>query len=689
MTTYNVADIRHAIELRGEYRRTALRKIASVMWDNMSVVDKANLTEFVFNIQINPSHDAKFCGTSFHKMMKELHWISVAALVLTTAGREWRHSLSLYFREVTGSYDDLTPHGVGVTILIHNDWMNCFGAFGALSDPAFKFQVPEMFAAALGVTPAPSVPPVQRPHGLCIHSIEKYTSLTALYEIAIYITREFQRNDVANPWTRTFEVMKEMGMNDMFIQPITASIRALQLQKSITEDLTTSDLSMFTFGGDAIENFKDRMNNGDFDHIIHTQGTTMNTSTTMLGNIDLPINIAGAINTLLHSSVGKTIDDVNNFLTSSTEDIRKSFEAADAVAKNSLVEIAKLKKKMGTMSAASGLSSGHIIRSSGGFPAGTIKHVKANTLFTLENTADQAKLDFDVPCFDFATPHVMVPHIDTDYVFTMETLLAVLMSFVHDTSTYLVGHTATGKTTLIEQVAARLNWPTLRANMNKGLGVQDFVGAKDLSVDPVSKTTVTTFQEGILPTAMKQGWLLLIDECDAMASELGFVIIPILEKGRPLVLTEDGGRLVHPAPTFRIFAAANTAWAGDESRLYHGTGNGNFAVRDRFTKWITVAYLPKEIETKMVASKVPGLPDSLVERLVAMANEVRLSFMKGDITETCSPRALFAMGDNICRYMAIGMTEREATTHSLELVMLNKCSTADRAVIAEFAQRQL
>ncbi|MFN3229660.1 MAG: cobaltochelatase subunit CobS, partial [Asticcacaulis sp.] len=253
--------------------------------------------------------------------------------------------------------------------------------------------------------------------------------------------------------------------------------------------------------------------------------------------------------------------------------------------------------------------------------------------------------DMRVPAFSVRDAHV--PEIDPAYRFDPQTTLAILAGFAHDRRVMVQGYHGTGKSTHIEQVAARLNWPLVRVNLDSHVSRIDLVG-KDAIVLKDGQQ-VTEFREGILPWALQRPVALVFDEYDAGRPDVMFVIQRVLEAQGRLTLL-DQNRVIRPNSAFRLFATTNTIGLGDTTGLYHGTQQINQGQMDRWSIVTTLNYLDHDVETGIVAAKVPGF-DTAEGRLklaamVRVADMTRNAFMNGDISTVMSPRTVITWAQN-------------------------------------------
>jgi cobaltochelatase CobS len=287
--------------------------------------------------------------------------------------------------------------------------------------------------------------------------------------------------------------------------------------------------------------------------------------------------------------------------------------------------------------------------------------------------------DLQVPAFSVRTEHV--PEVDDAYVFDRETTLAIAAGFAFNRRVLIQGYHGTGKSTHVEQVAARLNWPCIRVNLDSHISRIDLIG-KDAIVLKDGKQ-VTEFREGILPWALQHACALVFDEYDAGRPDVMFVIQRVLEvEGRLTLL--DQNKVIRPHPSFRLFATANTVGLGDTTGLYHGTQQINQGQMDRWNIVATLNYLPHQQETAIVMAKAGIGPDDKakkkqVESMVALADLTRAGFINGDISTVMSPRTVMTWAENARIFGDLGFAFR--------LTFLNKCDEAERSTVAEYYQR--
>ena len=287
--------------------------------------------------------------------------------------------------------------------------------------------------------------------------------------------------------------------------------------------------------------------------------------------------------------------------------------------------------------------------------------------------------DMMVPAFSTRDPHV--PDLDTAYQFDPETTRAICAGFAHDRRVMVQGYHGTGKSTHIEQVAARLNWPLVRVNLDSHVSRIDLVG-KDAIVLREGKQ-VTEFREGMLPWALQRPVALVFDEYDAGRPDVMFVIQRVLEAGGKLTLL-DQNRVIRANPYFRLFSTTNTIGLGDTTGLYHGTQQINQGQMDRWSIVTTLNYLNHDVEAQIVLAKAPGYDSEEGRRTIAamvrVADMTRNAFMNGDISTVMSPRTVITWAQNAEIFGGdIGTAFR--------MTFLNKCDELERGTVAEFYQR--
>jgi cobaltochelatase CobS len=289
-------------------------------------------------------------------------------------------------------------------------------------------------------------------------------------------------------------------------------------------------------------------------------------------------------------------------------------------------------------------------------------------------------LDSDMQVPAFSRPSDQVPDLDEAYRFDHDTTLAILAGFAYNRRVLIAGYHGTGKSTHIEQVSARLNWPCIRINLDSHISRIDLVG-KDAIVlrDGVQ---VTEFREGLLPWALQHPTALCFDEYDAGRPDVMFVIQRVLEVDGKLTLL-DQNKVIRAHPAFRLFATANTIGLGDTSGLYHGTQQINQGQMDRWNIVSTLNYLPHDAEVEIVLAKTPMYDTEdgrrTIHAMVALAELTRSGFINGDISTVMSPRTVITWAENARIFNDIAFGFR--------VTFLNKCDEMERATVAEYYQR--
>ena len=289
-------------------------------------------------------------------------------------------------------------------------------------------------------------------------------------------------------------------------------------------------------------------------------------------------------------------------------------------------------------------------------------------------------IDSDMAVKGFADRTERVPDIDSTYKFDPDTTLAILAGFSHNRRVMIQGYHGTGKSTHIEQVAARLNWPTVRVNLDSHISRIDLIGKDAIKLRDGMQ--VTEFQEGILPWALRNPTAIVFDEYDAGRADVMFVIQRVLEVDGKLTLL-DQNEVITPHKYFRIFATSNTVGLGDTTGLYHGTQQINQGQMDRWSMVATLNYLSHDAEAAIVLSKNPAYNTEkgrkIVSQMVTVADLSRTAFMNGDLSTVMSPRTVINWAQNASIFRDVG--------YAFRLTFLNKCDELERQTVAEFYQR--
>jgi cobaltochelatase CobS len=310
----------------------------------------------------------------------------------------------------------------------------------------------------------------------------------------------------------------------------------------------------------------------------------------------------------------------------------------------------------------------------------TNKGVDSGTPETLFNVKDTFGIDSAMGVKGFSEPNEHVPEVDASYIFDHDTTLAILAGFAHNRRVMVQGYHGTGKSTHIEQVAARLNWPCLRVNLDSHISRIDLIGKDAITLK--DGVQVTEFKEGILPWALQSPTALVFDEYDAGRPDVMFVIQRVLEVAGKLTLL-DQNKVIHPHQSFRLFATTNTIGLGDTTGLYHGTQQINQGQMDRWNIVTTLNYLPHDHEENVVAAKMPMMQNEddlkIIKQMVQVADLSRKGFINGDISTVMSPRTVLTWAENYEIFKDLAF--------SFRLSFLNKCDELERPIIAEYYQR--
>jgi cobaltochelatase CobS len=284
------------------------------------------------------------------------------------------------------------------------------------------------------------------------------------------------------------------------------------------------------------------------------------------------------------------------------------------------------------------------------------------------------------PAFSHRTPHV--PDIDPAYRFDPATTMSILAGFAENKRVIVQGRHGTGKSTHLEQIAARLNWPCVRINLDSHIGRIDLLGKDAIVV--LDGKQITEFREGFLPWAYQRPVALVFDEYDAGRPDVMFVIQRVLEAESRLTIL-DQNRVLFPHPSFRLFATANTVGLGDSTGLYHGTQLLNQGQLDRWNIVTRLDYLPEDEEAAVVRARVPSMDGEegrrIVLQMVRTAEQTRIGFQAGDVSTLMSPRTVICWAEN---YRTFGNLE-----YAFETAFLNRCDEAERPTIAEYYQRAM
>tara|TARA_B100000927_G_scaffold253338_1_gene219000 strand:+ start:62 stop:1042 length:981 start_codon:yes stop_codon:yes gene_type:complete len=289
-------------------------------------------------------------------------------------------------------------------------------------------------------------------------------------------------------------------------------------------------------------------------------------------------------------------------------------------------------------------------------------------------------IDSDLVVKGYKNKTEWVPQVDDSYVFDKDTTLSILAGFEHNRRVMVQGFHGTGKSTHIEQIAARLNWPCVRINLDSHISRIDLLGKDAIKLNDGKQ--ITEFQEGLLPWSIQNPVALVFDEYDAGRPDVMFVIQRILEVEGKLTLL-DQNKILEPHNSFRLFATTNTVGLGDMTGLYHGTQQINQGQMDRWHILATLNYLDPDQEFKVVMSKLSNLKGAknqdIVKNMIKLANLTRAGFANGDISTLMSPRTVISWGQNFRIFKDI--------VSSFKLTFLNKCDEVEKSIISEYFQR--
>lgn len=284
--------------------------------------------------------------------------------------------------------------------------------------------------------------------------------------------------------------------------------------------------------------------------------------------------------------------------------------------------------------------------------------------------------DWEVPCWEWDGPHPDVPKRDPHYIFRKAELVPVLYALLTNQRAWLQGHTGSGKTTLIEQVAAALNWPFIRINFDSEITRMDLIGRDTLKT--VDGETVSQFVDGILPRAMQSAAIVCFDELDFVRPDVAYVMQAATE-GNGMRITEDGDRYIKPHPMFRMFATGNTVGQGDEEGMYQGARPQSLAFLDRFAIWVTVDYLSDAQRRDLVTRHYPSLSEDELNAICLYTQEHLAAFKEGNVTQPISPRGMLAIAKAT---MMLGDVKE-----AVQFTMLNRANSGDRNTLRGIVDR--
>ena len=310
-----------------------------------------------------------------------------------------------------------------------------------------------------------------------------------------------------------------------------------------------------------------------------------------------------------------------------------------------------------------------------GIPNGTSKAVDVKTVFSgLRKGFD----GLQVPVFEWDGPHPHVPDADEDYQFDQSALRRVLRALLMNKPIYLHGHTGSGKTTLIEQIAARLNWPVVRLNLHGEITQMDLLGREVLRNK--GGTTVSEYVDGPVPQAMAGPNILLLDEVDYIRANVSYALQRALE-GKGLMLTEDGGRIITPHPQFRFVGTGNTQMKGDEYGMYREARIQSSAFINRWSNWVHVDYMTKSARRKLIKAKVPGFAEELLDKTVQYTVEHLKAFTSAEIIQPLSPRDYLETAECQVCFTVMGLSQDEAMKEAIQATIIDAAVPQDAQVL--------
>jgi cobaltochelatase CobS len=399
-------------------------------------------------------------------------------------------------------------------------------------------------------------------------------------------------------------------------------------------------------------------------------------------SFELPtVGKRAAINTLLESTTLPSLEDLVNLAKGSGDQIKAAQDEARASSKKrkrvekDMKELQDIMTDLQAKALAASTASYETEESHDGtIPSGKTVNKNIKDIFP----EVEFETNFEVPTWEWDGVHPEVPKADPHYIFRAKELTRVLYAVLTNQRAYLQGHTGSGKTTLIEQVAARMGWPFIRVNFDSEITRMDLIGRDTLTTDPTTGTVKSEFVDGILPSAMSAPCIFCADEIDFVRPDVAYVMQAALE-GNGLRITEDGGRHVKPNPMFRMFATGNTVGQGDEEGMYQGARPQSLALLDRFTIWVNVDYLNTEQRDQLVKRHYPTLSEADRTKLSKYVVEHLEAFKNGDVLQPISPRGMLA----IAAATSVFGNVKEA----LSMTVLDRASKDDRATLAGVVDR--
>ena len=386
-------------------------------------------------------------------------------------------------------------------------------------------------------------------------------------------------------------------------------------------------------------------------------------------NVKLNDAMVAPLDAMLSAATGGTITNIEPLFNEVTE-LRSQLASTT-------VDLAAARK-----AASAPVISTAPIEASGDIPKGTPKRVNAQKVFGRKHKL----LNFDITVWDWDGPNPHVPAVDPHYVFDVSALSLLLQAWEQGLNAWCSGATGTGKSTLVLQACAHMGYMCRRVNMDADMARYDLIGKVDVRTVEGGGSE-TYFSDGIIPQAMVLPCVLLLDEADAIRGDINYAMQSMLE-GNPMMLTEDGGRLVHPNPHFRIVATANTVGSGDASGMYSaGVKVQSRASINRYSVFIEVGYMPPAQEMKVVKSHVPSISTTLHDTIYQFVRLYRTAFKQGTITTPMSPRNTIVLGKIGSFYEGLGLTPHEAVEIAIASNVLSSADAADVDTIRGIADK--
>ena len=372
------------------------------------------------------------------------------------------------------------------------------------------------------------------------------------------------------------------------------------------------------------------------------------------GLIDLALNSAG-------------LPDITSMITELNE-------ASDKIAK--AVATAEANSAMAVSAAAPVVADGK-------YPSGKIALKVAADVFNITGK-ERKNFGFKIPTWEWDAPHPLVPAVDANYIFRPKILMRALYAIISNQPAWLHGHTGTGKTTLLEQIAARTFYPFMRINFDSEVSRSDLLG-RDVLVNE-GGTTTSKFVEGVLPQMLKTPCIACYDEADFMRPDIAYVMQRKFEGGG-LVLAEDGGRLVMPHPAYRAFATGNTVGQGDEFGMYQGARVQSMAFLNRFKVWIEVDYMTDKQRLDLIKSEQPSIKPDVLDQICRYITEHLEAFTTSKVLQPISPRTFLAFAQAFVAFQSFMDDDKKAMKDALEMTILGSASMQDKAVLKGISNR--